>query len=164
MSLTTEQAQDAHSLGAVGRFAEHLVSERDERICGQDDGIGMGARDGKPFAERIPACRFAQSEVGGGNFLHLRRDDLELETGVGQQSAPARRRRGEDEGAAEGRWSWIVGCRWACSRLLLSAKIGHFHFGIVGWHGEIGVGQGGEADGFDRARDLGLVGIFYLGA
>ena len=50
VSPATEQAQDAHSLGAIGGFAEHLVSERDERVCGQDDGVGMGARDGESFA------------------------------------------------------------------------------------------------------------------
>ena len=38
------------------------------------------ARDGKTFAERVPAGRFAQGEADGRDFLHLRRDDLELES------------------------------------------------------------------------------------
>ena len=45
-----EQSKEAHRFDAIGRFANQLLVERDERIGRQDDAAGMRSGDNEALA------------------------------------------------------------------------------------------------------------------
>ena len=97
VSAAAEEAKSARRVRAIDRFADHAPVEFDEGIGGQNDVIGLIARDNETFAQGVPACGFAKSEIARGNFANVWRDELEWKTGLGEQLPAARRSRGENQ-------------------------------------------------------------------
>ena len=68
--------------GAIGRFANQLLVERDESIGAQDDAAGMSSGDNETLAQSVVTGRLAQGQFVGMKFLNNRRSDLEIVAGV----------------------------------------------------------------------------------
>ena len=77
-----EQSKEAGRFGAIGRFANQLLVERDESIGAQDDAAGMSSGDNETLAQSVVTGRLAQGQLVGMEFLNSWLNDLEIVAAV----------------------------------------------------------------------------------
>lgn len=97
MPDATEHRIHLHGFLVVAGLAEGAITQRDDRVCCQDDGFGPCRRGSKAFAVGKAQREGIRTLSGPRGFIHVGGDNLWRIAQLVEQGQSARRGRGENQ-------------------------------------------------------------------